>query len=179
MVVEVCNLPYDDERHREQYIEMMVEYGSWLDNEVYIHYGVKLIQDGDIRGFIERITPSMISLKPPEGIIIILEVDGKAAGMARLDTFEEGIGEIHNIWTIPKHRGKGYATRLMNHIEEKAKEFGLSSLRLDTAKFNTPAQNLYKKIGYKEIDIYREITRNENENIRLYYEEKVYMDKKL
>ena len=67
----------------------------------------------------------------------------------------------------------------MKVMEDKAMEFGFTSLRLDTAKFNVPAQRLYYKIGYNEIERYRKITRNENEHIRLYYEEKVYMEKQL
>jgi ribosomal protein S18 acetylase RimI-like enzyme len=176
-MIEACFLPYDDERHRAKYMEMMVEYCTWLDNEVYTHYGVRLFPDGDIQGFVDGYTSIWTAVKPPMGIIYILEVDGEAVGMGRIDTFEEGIGEVHNVWTNPEHRGRGYATRLMNHLENKAKEFGFSALRLDTAKFNIPAQRLYIKRGYSEIERYREITRNEN--IRLYYEEKVYMEKKL
>ena len=178
-MVEYEFVPYDDEHHRAPCIEMGIEYCSWLSSEVYTHYGVKLIKDGDIQGFVERNTPGWASVKPPMGIFLILEVDGEAAGMGRFDIFEEGIGEVHNIWINPEHRGKGYATHLMNRLEEKAKEYGFSALRLDTAKFNTPAQRLYKKIGYNEIERYRKVTRNENENIRLYYEEKVYMEKRL
>ena len=178
-MVDAHFVQYDDERHRAQYIEMMVEYCKWLDDQVYLHYSVKLIQDGKIDEFVERNTSRWVSVKPPMGIVLILEVDGEVVGAGRFDTFEEGVGDVHNVWTNPKHRGKGYATRLMNHLEIKAKEFDFTALRLDTAKFNIPAQRLYRKIGYNEIERYREITRNENENIRLYYEEKVYMEKNL
>ena len=37
---------------------------------------------------------------------------------------------------------------------EKAREFGFTSLRLDTADFMTAAQNLYRSVGFKEIDEY-------------------------
>ena len=149
----------------------------WLDDLVFKHYGVKLILSGNIPEFIENYMSTSLSKKPPKGIILILEVDDVVEGMGRFDTFSEGVGEIHNIWVNPGQRGNGYAIKLMNKLEEKAIEYGFTSLRLDTAKFNTPAQKLYRKIGYKEIPRYREITRNENENIIRYYEEKVYMEK--
>ena len=66
----------------------------------------------------------------------------------------------------------------MKHLEEVAGEFGLMSIRLDTAKFNHPAINLYKKLGYKNIARYREGV-FDSESLRRYYEEKVYMEKKL
>jgi len=177
-MVDVHFIQYDDERHRAQYIEMLREYTEWLDNEVNNHYGVKLIQDSEINQLIQRFVPIWTSVKPPRGDIYILEANNKAVGMGRLSTLEEGIGEVHNIWTSPEHRGKGYATRLMKHIEEKAREFGFSKLRLDTARFNHPAQRLYHKIGYREIDMYKPGSFH-NESLKRYYEEKVYMEKKL
>jgi ribosomal protein S18 acetylase RimI-like enzyme len=172
-------IPYNDEIHRVKYHEMMVEYGKWLDNEVYAHYGVRLFQDEDIPIVLGRMTPIWASLKPPEGIICIIEADGEVVGVGRLNTLEEGVGGVHNVWTCPKDRGKGYATRLMEHIEGQARAFGFTSIRLDTQRFNLPAQSLYRKIGYKEIERYTGDTFFENENLRKYYAEKVYMEKKL
>jgi ribosomal protein S18 acetylase RimI-like enzyme len=171
-------VPYDDERHRAHYTKMMIEYGSWLNNQVYTHYGVYLLQDDTVPNYVQRNMPVVTSVKPPEGIIYIIEVDGEVAGAGRFDTFEEGICEVHNVWISPKHRRKGNAIRLMEHLEDKAKEFGFKALRLDTQQFNLPAINMYKKIGYKEIYRYREGL-FENKSLKKYYEEKVYMEKRL
>jgi len=169
---------YTEDRHKTKYLEMIEEYSNWLNNEVYKNYGVKLFQNSDIRSLNKKFTSIWTAVKPPEGIIYIMEVEDEIVGMGRLDTFSEGIGEVHNIWTSPEYRGKGYATRLMKCLEDKATEFGLTAVRLDTAKFNLPAINLYKKIGYRVIDRYR-AGAFDNESLRRYYEEKVYMEKKL
>ncbi len=172
-------LPYNDEIHRVKYHELLVDYGEWLDNEVYSHYGVRLFQDEDISIWFERMIPIWGSMRPPEGIICILETDGEVVGMGRLDTQEEGVGEVHNVWTCPKDRGKGYASRLMAHLEERARAFGFRAIRLNTQRFNLPAQSLYRKIGYREIERYSYDTFFENENLRKYYAEKMYMEKRL
>ena len=99
--------------------------------------------------------------------------------MGRLSTLEMGVGGVHNIWIKPEYRGRKLATMLMMHIEEKAREFGFSVLRLDTARFNTPAQSLYRKIGYYEVPRFTPVGTFENESLARYYSEKVYMEKKL
>jgi ribosomal protein S18 acetylase RimI-like enzyme len=180
-VIELSNvdfLPYDDERHWNNYLDMGIEYAHWLNGQVLKHYGVPLFQNTKPENFMEERAKAWTSIQPPEGIIIILEVDGKVGGMGRIDKFNDTTTEAHNIWTFPKYRGNGYATRIMLKLEQKAKEFGFNYIRLDTARFNVPAQGLYKKLGYSEIEKYSQ-TRFPNESLKRYYNEKIYMEKKL
>lgn len=48
-------------------------------------------------------------------------------------------------------RGKGIGVEAMNYIEEQIKKDGLKRIELGVFEFNTRAQKLYKKLGYKEI----------------------------
>jgi ribosomal protein S18 acetylase RimI-like enzyme len=160
-------------------MKMGLDYCIWLDNEVNKYYGTRLFQKTNAQEVVDRFTPKWVSIKPPKGDIFIVEVDGKVAGMGRLSTLEEGVGGLHNIWVEPAYRGRKLATMLMMHIEEKAREFGFSVLRLDTAKFNKPAQSLYKKLGYYEILRFTPFGAFENDSLARYYAEKVYMEKKL
>jgi len=172
-------VPYDVDRHRDQFFQMFIEYATWLNNEVNKYYGTYLVSPSEERKVFENMIPQFTAIKPPEGIIYILEIAGEPAGMGRLIKLKEGIGEVNQVYIRPEHRRKGYSTLLMRQIEDKAKEFGFSALRLDTAKFNLPAQNLYRKLGYEEIDRYTEVGKFENESLRKYYAEKVYMEKEL
>ena len=169
---------YDESVHKVDYIEMFVEYGKWLDKHILDHYGVPLFQN-DIRettlGYIPHITP----IKPPEGINLVLMVDGKNAGMARFDKFDEGIGMIHNVFIYSEFRGKSYSKQMMDVIEEKARDYGYKLLRLDTSGRNVVSQNLYKKRGYVEIERFTDFENLKNEVTRPYYLEKVYMEKQL
>jgi len=171
-------IEYEEDRHQAKYMDIVEEYSTNLDNEVFNNYGVRLIPQGKIRSLTEKFAPIWASVKPPQGITYMMELEDEVVGTGRLNIFSEGIGEVHTIWTSPEHRGKGYATRLMKRLEDTAKEFGLTCIRLDTAKFNFPAINLYKKIGYKEISRYREGAIDDT-NLKKYYEEKVYMEKLL
>ena len=53
---------------------------------------------------------------------------------------------IDNLWIAQEHRNKGYATALMNDVENKAREMGCKLSHLDT--FDFQAKGLYEKLGY-------------------------------
>lgn len=173
---QVDFVPYNEEKHRAKYLEMGANYGEWLDNQVLQHYGVSLFQGIDVKSFMEDRVQVWSAINPPTGIILILEVDGVVGGMGRIDTWDEGISEVHNIWIVPAFRGKGFAIRLMGELEARAREYGFGIMRLDTARFNVAAQSLYRKLGFSEIDRYSQ-TVFSNERLRQYYEEKVYLEK--
>jgi ribosomal protein S18 acetylase RimI-like enzyme len=177
-IQQVEYVPYNEEKHRTKYLEMGSEYGEWLDNQVLKHYGVSLFQGIDVNSFMEDRVNDWSAIKPPSGVILFLELDGVVGGMGRIDTWDEGIAEVHNIWIVPAFRGMGYAIKLMMELEAKAREYGFGVMCLDTAKFNVAAQNLYRKLGYRSIGRYSQ-TVFSNESLRQYYEEKVYMEKKL
>jgi len=161
-------VPYDVDRHRNQLYELYLEYGTWTKNAVSSKYGINY--EGVIGGTIEqvgaRIFPVFTSLKPPEGIILILEVEGKAAGISS------------------EYRGRGYGKVMLEQLEEKAREFGYSTLRLDTGAHNEAAQHIYRRAGFTEREYYNSsahgrVAKNETEDGHIYYENKVYMEKKL
>jgi len=178
-MVNVEIVPYNPESHYEDLYDMYMEYGIWLDNEVRKQYGIHLITEGNVKQLTDNVIQSFAAIKPPEGIIYILKEDGKTAGMGRISTQENGIGEVHNVYTRPEYRRKGYSTLLMKKLEETALEFGLPVLRLDTAGFNIPAQRHYEKLGYRKIERYTRVDPSGNEILKRYYKEKWYMEKKL
>jgi len=58
-------------------------------------------------------------------------------------------GFIFDLHVDEKFRGKGYGRQAMLLIEEKAREFGLKSIRLHVFAVNTVARNLYESVGYE------------------------------
>ncbi len=136
-MVEAHFIPYNDENHRAPFLKLLVEYGVWLANEVSTRYDINLVPPGytteqAAREYMENVLPNYTAMKPPEGIIYILEVDGEAAGMGILRKNEDGVGEIKRMFTRPEFRGNGYGQEMLRKLEGTAEEFGYSTLRLDT-----------------------------------------------
>ena len=48
------------------------------------------------------------------------------------------------IWNKPEYRKKGYGKAMLTQLLKKAKEFGFSTVRLDTGKFMDAAQSVYR-----------------------------------
>lgn len=60
-------------------------------------------------------------------------------------------GYIANVAVHPGYRKSGVATALITYAHEIATQKGLSFLSLEVRESNTPAINLYTKMGYKAL----------------------------
>ena len=62
-------------------------------------------------------------------------------------------GYIANMYTLPEHRNKGIARKLLQQLEAEAKARNVKHLFLIASEMGKP---LYKKNGFTENDIYME-----------------------
>ncbi len=83
---------------------------------------------------------------------VVLEVNNKVAGFL----FGEIIYEQANILLVAiskEFQGKGYGTYLVNHFLDICKEKDVKRVFLEVSDKNKKAINLYKKAGFKKIDL--------------------------
>ncbi|MEP3210812.1 MAG: GNAT family N-acetyltransferase [Maribacter sp.] len=100
--------------------------------------------------------------------LFVLEVDKKIIGTVVVSTLvdeeykpvkwltpnEQNV-YIHRLSIDPDQQGSGYAQKLMDFAENRAKEQGFVSVRLDTFSQNKRNQRFYEKRGYQRLeDIY-------------------------
>jgi DNA-binding MarR family transcriptional regulator/GNAT superfamily N-acetyltransferase len=95
-------------------------------------------------------------LLPPSGAFVVARIDGEPIGCGGLKALDAETGEIKRVWTAASARGIGVAGRIMQRLQERAREMGFSVLRLDTNKSLIEAQALYRKLGYREIGRYND-----------------------
>jgi DNA-binding MarR family transcriptional regulator/predicted GNAT family N-acyltransferase len=95
-------------------------------------------------------------LLPPSGSFVVARLEGEPVGCGGLKTLDAGTGEVKRVWTAASARGIGVAGRIMQWLEQRAREMGFSVVRLDTNKSLTEAQALYRKLGYREIGRYND-----------------------
>jgi GNAT superfamily N-acetyltransferase len=171
---EAIFVPYNEAKHRGHFYQMTLDYMNWINDSVYNRTGSNLFDN--VQSYVETVFPKFTALKPPDGIIIILEVDGKPAGMGALRRLEGNVGEIKRMYVRPDCRGRGYGKLILFYLEDKAREFGFSTLRLDTGALNYPARGLYEKYGYSLRDRYRGSEASEEAGKLLSI---IFMEKKL
>jgi DNA-binding MarR family transcriptional regulator/GNAT superfamily N-acetyltransferase len=90
-------------------------------------------------------------LTPPAGYFLVARLDGALAGCGALKVNDAKIAEIKRMWTAPSARGLGVARRVLDALEAKAAESGISTLRLETNKALHEAQALYRGSGYRDV----------------------------
>lgn len=86
--------------------------------------------------------------------VLIAYLDGLPIACAGLKRYSETDVEIKRVWVEPQYRGHNIATNLMNKLEFTAKQQGFGRMILQTREIMTDAVNLYKKLGYCQIQNY-------------------------
>lgn len=76
----------------------------------------------------------------------VLDIDGTAVACAALQPIDEQSGEIHCVAVHTEFQGRGYASELLSHLEDKAVKTQYKQLFL----LSTQAIHWFKERGYKE-----------------------------
>ncbi len=58
------------------------------------------------------------------------------------------------MWTAPDQRRKGYASVVLDALEQEARNRGYANLRLETGPAQPEARALYDRRGYRRIPTY-------------------------
>lgn len=83
-------------------------------------------------------------------IVVRKKVDGQTVGCG-YGAIERGYIGIFDIMVDKNYRGKGYGQDIMDGILSAAFEQGVHNAYLAVVVGNTPAENLYQKLGFTEI----------------------------
>ena len=92
----------------------------------------------------------------PDGALLLARVDGEPAGCVALRRIEGTTAELKRLFVRPSHRGFGLGRELTETAIAVARELGYEQIRLDTAPEMGAAQELYRSLGFREIEPYRE-----------------------
>jgi GNAT superfamily N-acetyltransferase len=85
---------------------------------------------------------------------VVLYEQQKPMGCGAIKEFNANAMEVKRMYTSPKARGKGFATRILLELEKWAKELSYEKCVLETGKRQPEAIQLYTKNGYNVIPNY-------------------------
>ncbi|MFX0185155.1 MAG: GNAT family N-acetyltransferase [Candidatus Hodarchaeota archaeon] len=92
-------------------------------------------------------------IKIPKKFYFAMSCDEKIVG-ATLGVLERGNLGIYSFIVDPKMRRKKLGSSLMNYVIEWCKESSIHQIYLQVEKYNIPAIELFKKIGFQSIYSY-------------------------
>jgi GNAT superfamily N-acetyltransferase len=87
-------------------------------------------------------------------VFLIARLDVTPVGCVGLRTVAPGMGEIKRMFVRSSFRGHGIGRRLLNSVEDAARDLKLTRLRLDTMAEMVDALALYAGAGYRQIAPY-------------------------
>ena len=99
-----------------------------------------------------RLTPE--DVEPPKGRWLVAYRDSKPVGCAALKRLDPTTAEIKRVYVAPEARGRGVARALLARLEEIARDFGYTTLRMDTGAKQPASVALFSSIGYEQIADY-------------------------
>lgn len=147
---------YDPEIHKADFFALNVEYLSWDAEQMLELHNVDIASMLDVtfESYAHGLLDHYGSLHPPDGIVYLLRIGDKIEGMGAVHRLESDVAEIKRMYIRKQHRGKGFGRTLLRKLVEKAKEFGYTTIRLDTGTFMKAAQRVYRSEGFYEIERY-------------------------
>ena len=120
------------------------------------------LQD-DVRTLIAELNAFLLEETPPEfcshmtveqmaqpdtTVFVARDESGRAVACGALRRHDDGVGEVKRMYTIPAEQGKGTGGRILERIEQLAREEGLGRLVLETGIFHDAAYRVYERGGF-------------------------------
>lgn len=152
-------MSFDCGDEREMTYRLMVNNIEQRDNlanikELFIEYAESLGVDLSFQGFEDELNNLPGKYAEPEGCIILASVEDAPAGCVALRKINNEICEMKRLYVKSQFRSLGLGKKLANSIIEKARELGYDYVRLDTLPTMKRAQEMYREMGFYEIEPY-------------------------
>ncbi len=93
---------------------------------------------------------------------VVVYNDNKPVGCGAIKQYAPEIMEVKRVFTLPRYRGKGIATIVMDELEKWTIELGYDTCVLETGNRQPEAIALYEKNGFTRIANYGQYIGFEN-----------------
>jgi GNAT superfamily N-acetyltransferase len=124
---------------------VMVEYLEWAHERLLELYGV-----GDPPTDPRLVRQSLHEFRRPDGVLLLAESGGLPAGIGALRRLSDDIAEVKRMYVVPTFRGRHISSAILDRLIAEARAMGATTLRLDTCRFMSDAQRLYRSRGFVE-----------------------------
>lgn len=88
----------------------------------------------------------------PSGAFVVARMRGRPVGCGAVKFKGKRPAEFKRMWIAKEARGLGLGRRLLDELENHARDVGAPAVRLETNRALTEAIAMYKKSGYVEIE---------------------------
>jgi GNAT superfamily N-acetyltransferase len=147
-------IPVRTDEHKQHVKELFLEYMEFVRQNLVQVF--EFASDFEAAPYVDEDMNKLDKLLPPQGQLLLVEVDGQIAGLGGLRQIGESMGEIKRMYVRPNFQSRGLGCKLLEALIAEALQIGYSKLRLDVGFYATSAEKLYRSVGFTEIDPYPE-----------------------
>ncbi|MHA2024304.1 MAG: GNAT family N-acetyltransferase [Candidatus Thorarchaeota archaeon] len=146
-------IEFNRDAHGSELYRLNIEYVTWVADRFSTELNIDFrnVLGASIEDYVSGFLEEFVKLKPPHGIILLIEDQGKIVGMGAVHERVPGVGEITRMFLHSSYRGKGLGTEMLDRLISKGKEFSFKKLRLDTSEHFPYAIQLYQSAGFIEV----------------------------
>jgi len=124
---------------------LMVEYLEWAHGRLREEFGVD--NPPTDPGHAVR---SFGQFRRPRGLFLLAECAGQPAGIGAMRLLSDDVAEVKRMYVVPGCRGRHISSAILDRLIGAAGDAGATTLRLDTCRFMSDAQRLYRSRGFVE-----------------------------
>ena len=105
------------------------------------------------RGFDPRqgATAEPHEVRPPNGAFVVAYLRDEPVGCGAVKHHPGAVSDIKRMWLAESARGAGLGRRLLEHLEQLARERGSTVAHIETSDVLPEAVALYRSAGYAEV----------------------------
>ena len=146
----------DTDTKLQQVRDLRRAYLAW-QKQTY-HEGLDLLEKYfDPKAFEAELAALPGKFAPPSGRLLLAYQDNIPAGIVALRDLGNQTCEMKSMYVESQYHGKGIGRALAEALIEQARKIGYTKMRLDTGPRQTPAQTLYRSLGFQNIEPYYEL----------------------
>jgi GNAT superfamily N-acetyltransferase len=140
----------DSADQREAARSLIAEYLGWIAEIAGEQYGLTF----DIDAMVHSDVEDPHKFFPPTGRFYLVEHDGRYVGVGCLKQLSPQVAELQRMYVQPHARGIGAGRALLMRLLHEARAMGYQRVRLESLKALTPAHQLYRSVGFRDVDPY-------------------------
>jgi GNAT superfamily N-acetyltransferase len=126
-------------------VQLMTDYMRWAHQRLADDFGVDEppADPNEIRDHLD-------DYRPPKGRLLLAECQGEPAGVGALRMLGDDVAEIKRMYVSSDWRDRHLGSAILDRLLDEARARSSRVVRLDTCRFMTDAQRLYRSRGFNE-----------------------------